>query len=93
MRTALIDSLGSLLVVSAITLPVGCVEVPTRPVDLQPAVAVFGQYAMSATKPAPTGVCSNCGTKVPPGGGWLGDGTVKVPCPECNPKSAKWAGK
>jgi hypothetical protein len=95
MRHAITDSLGAVAVMAAMTLPFGCVKVPATQADLQPLVAVAGQYAMlsqGAPKPAPSGVCSNCGAKVPPGGGWVGDGTIKVPCPECNPKSARWRG-
>lgn len=91
MRLAFVDALGAVAVMAAASLPIGCVNVPARPVDLQPLVAVAGQYAMQSQtdrKPAPSGVCSNCGTKVPPGGGFVGDGRVKVPCPECN-KDAK----
>jgi hypothetical protein len=96
MKYAILDSLGAVSVMLAMALPIGCVRVPATPTDLQPLVAVSGSYAMlsrSSPAPAPTGVCSNCGTKVPPGGGWVGDGTIKVPCPECNPKSASWVGK
>lgn len=62
-------------------------------VDLQPQVAVFGYYGVlsgsKAPQPAPQkGVCGTCGAKVPPGGGTLGDGRVKVPCPECNKQAA-----
>ena len=95
MKHAILDSLGAVAVMAAMTLPFGCVKVPATQADLQPLVAVAGQYAMqsqAAPKPAPSGVCPNCGTKVPPGGGWVGDGTIKVPCPECNPKSARWRG-
>jgi hypothetical protein len=90
MRAAILDSIGAMTVMAAATLPIGCVKVPAAN-DLQPLVAVAGQYAMQSQtdqSPAPTGVCSNCGTKVPPGGGFVGDGRVKVPCPECN-KDAK----
>jgi hypothetical protein len=95
MKHAILDSLGVVAVVAALTLPLGCVKLPAKQADLQPLVAVAGQYAMqsqSNPKPAPTGTCPNCGAKVPPGGGWVGDGTIKVPCPECNPKSARWRG-
>jgi hypothetical protein len=88
MRNARANSLYSVAVAAAV---IGCVRVPPAPTNLQPMVAVFGQYAMlsqSSPAPAPSGVCSNCGTKVPPGGGFVGDGRVKVPCPECN-KDAK----
>jgi hypothetical protein len=86
MRDAITDSLGAVAVMATLTLPFGCVQPAT---DLQPLVAVAGTYAMlSQTSPKPSGVCSNCGTKVPPGGGFVGDGRVKVPCPECN-KDAK----
>jgi hypothetical protein len=88
MRNARANSLYSVAVAAAV---IGCVRVPPAPTNLQPMVAVFGQYAMlsqSSPTPAPSGVCSNCGTKVPPGGGFVGDGRVKVPCPECN-KDAK----
>jgi hypothetical protein len=90
MRSARLSSLYSVAVAAAV---IGCVRVPPGPTDLQPLVAVAGQYAMQSqtdTKPAPAGICSNCGTKVPPGGGFVGDGRVKVPCPECN-KDAKAA--
>jgi hypothetical protein len=84
MRLAILDSFGAVAVTAALTLPLGCVRVP--PSDLQPLVAVAGQYAMLAQEspPAPAGACGTCGTKVPPGGGFVGDGRVKVPCPECN---------
>jgi hypothetical protein len=91
MKHAILDSLGAVAVMASLTLPFGCVRVPATQADLQPLVAVAGQYAMlsqASPKPAPSGVCSNCGTKVPPGGGFVGDGRVKVPCPECN-KDAK----
>jgi len=89
MRLAILDSLGAVAVMAALTLPFGCVQVPATRADLQPLIAVAGTYAMlSQAAPAPSGVCSNCGAKVPPGGGFVGDGRVKVPCPECN-KDAK----
>jgi len=94
MKYAILDSLGAVSVMLAMALPIGCV--PATPTELQPLIAVSGTYAMlsrGSPAPAPSGTCSNCGTKVPPGGGWVGDGTIKVPCPECNPKSASWAGK
>ena len=91
MRLAILDSFGAVAVTAAMTLPLGCVQPPATQGDLQPLVAVSGTYAMlSRSVPAPAGVCSNCGTKVPPGGGFVGDGRVKVPCPECN-KDAKAA--
>jgi hypothetical protein len=79
-------ALGSVMLMLA----VGCVRTPERPTDLQPLIAVTGQYTMMAraVPDAPKGVCSNCGTKVPPGGGYVGDGRVKVPCPECNKSAA-----
>lgn len=87
MRESVIESIGAVAMVAAATLPVACVHVE-RPVDLQPRVAAFGAYStMEPSEDVISGVCSTCGSKVPPGGGWLGDGTVKVPCPECN-KSA-----
>jgi hypothetical protein len=90
MHRALADTLGSVTMMLAVTLPIGCVRTPERPTDLQPLIAVAGQYTMMAraVPDAPKGVCSNCGTKVPPGGGYVGDGRVKVPCPECNKSAA-----
>jgi hypothetical protein len=91
MKRATVDSLGTMVVMFAGVVPLGCHDRAAPPADLQPLVAVTGQYAMTsrtAPKPAPTGTCSNCGAKVPPGGGFVGDGRVKVPCPECN-KDAK----
>jgi hypothetical protein len=90
MRLALVDTLGAVILLSAASLPVGCVQYPSRATDLQPLIAVAGQYTMMgrAVPDAPKGVCSNCGTKVPPGGGYVGDGRVKVPCPECNKSAA-----
>jgi hypothetical protein len=86
MKTAILDSLGAVTLFAAATLPLSCTSLPTT-TDLQPLVATAGQYSMLA-QPAPddepSGVCGTCGTPVPPGGGYLGDGTVKLPCPECN---------
>jgi hypothetical protein len=70
-------------------LAVGCALAPGVS-DLQPVVAVAGQYAIMSQRPTPapqppSGKCGTCGTPVPPGGGKLGDGRVEVPCPECNP--------
>ena len=93
MKYAILDSLGAVSVMLAMALPIGCVRVPAAPTDLQPLIAVSGLYATMSHTDQPTGTCSNCGTKVPPGGGWVGDGTIKVPCPECNPQSASWVGK
>lgn len=89
MTRALADCLGATIMTATI---IGC-ALPPPPGDLQPFVAVAGQYSLSgkAAPVAPTGVCSNCGTKVPPGGGFVGDGRVKVPCPECN-EDAKASG-
>jgi len=71
---------------------VGCVM--TLPADdasltadlaAETAKAVVQMRKTPGPAPAPASdKCSTCGTKNPPGGGWLGDGTVKVPCPECN---------
>lgn len=79
--------------VSVMFLAVGCAFSPSIE-NLQPFVAATGQYALMAAPdagpspaPKPAGKCGTCGTPVPPGGGTLGDGTVKVPCPECNLKS------
>lgn len=90
MRKAIADTLGSVAMMLAVTLPIGCVRTSDRPSDLQPLIAVAGQYALMGrhTPATPTGVCSNCGTKIPPGGGFVGDGRVKVPCPECNKQAA-----
>jgi hypothetical protein len=90
MRLALVDTLGAVILLSAASLPVGCVQYPSRATDLQPLIAVAGQYALTgrAVPDAPKGICSNCGAKVPPGGGFVGDGRVKVPCPECNKQAA-----
>lgn len=77
---------------------VGCVM--TLPADdstitaelaAETARAITQMRAAPTPTPTPTpdkGKCSTCGTDNPPGGGWLGDGTVKVPCPECNKKKA-----
>jgi len=79
------DSIGTAVVVAAAALPISCIPHPEVE-DLQPVIAVGGQYAMISAPPdvEPSGVCGTCGTPVPPGGGYLGDGTVKLPCPECN---------
>jgi DNA-directed RNA polymerase subunit RPC12/RpoP len=80
--------------VSVMFLAVGCALSPGVQ-NLQPVVAAAGQYALMAAPdagpspaPKPAGKCGTCGAPVPPGGGTLGDGTVKVPCPECNIKAA-----
>ena len=90
MKYAVIESIGAITLMAAATLPLSCVPAPTAARgDLQPLVAAAGQHSMMARTQAPvapTGVCSTCGAKNPPGGGFLGDGTVKTPCPECNAK-------
>jgi len=86
MSISFVDSIGVVVVLSAATLPLGCLPTPAVRGDLQPFVAVAGAYALAdRDEPVPpAGACSTCGAPVPPGGGTLGDGTVKVPCPECN---------
>lgn len=89
MRHAVIESLGAMTLMAAATLPLSCVpHPPAAKGDLQPLVAAAGQYSMMDKAPpapvVPAGVCSTCGTRNPPGGGFLGDGRVKTPCPECN---------
>ena len=90
MRYAILESIGAMSLMAAATLPLSCVPIPSPVGDLQPLVAAAGQYSLMAAPPppapAPTGVCGTCGAKNPPGGGFLGDGTVKTPCPECNAK-------
>jgi len=76
------DVIGISAMVLASTLPLSCLPAE-RPENLQPFVAAAGSYSLAAP-PESSGVCSTCGSKVPPGGGRLGDGTVSVPCPECN---------
>jgi len=76
---------------------VGCVM--TLPADdasltaemaAETARALVKMRATPSPEPTPASdKCSTCGAKNPPGGGWLGDGTVKVPCPECNKQKAK----
>jgi hypothetical protein len=75
---------------------VGCVmTLPADDSTLTAEIASATARAMVQMRatPAPTpkpdsGKCSTCWAANPPGGGWLGDGTVKVPCPECNKKKA-----
>jgi len=75
---------------------VGCVmTLPADDSTLTAELASETARAMVQMRATPTptpepdkGKCTTCGTPNPPGGGWLGDGTVKVPCPECNKKKA-----
>ncbi len=61
----------------------------TADIAAETARAVVQMRAKPEPAPKPdSGKCSTCGTANPPGGGWLGDGTVRVPCPECNKKKA-----
>lgn len=89
-RDVVMETVAVSVLVAAATLPVTCVSLPSIEADLQPIVAVGGTYAMlSPPDETPdSGKCSTCDSPVPPGGGWLGDGTVRVPCPECNAKAA-----
>lgn len=73
---------------------VGCVislpaddSAMTAELAAETARAVVQMRAKPAPLPTPDkGICTTCKSPNPPGGGWLGDGTVKVPCPECNKK-------
>ena len=54
--------------------------------DLRPLVAAAGAYGLveagNGPQPNPSpkpGVCETCG-----GSGWLGDGTIRTPCPSCS---------
>ena len=89
-RDAVMESIAVSVLVAAATLPVTCVSLPKVEPNLQPIVAVGGTYAMmeAPDEEPEESKCSTCGVPVPPGGGWLGDGTVKVPCPECNESSS-----
>lgn len=85
MKHAVIESIGAVTLLAAAALPLSCVPHPTHAgADLQPLVAVTGQYSMLTQQEKPSGVCGTCGAKNPPGGGFLGDGVIKTPCPECN---------
>jgi len=87
MRDSFLESIGASVLVAATMLPVSCLPHPAVEENLQPFVAATGSYSMMEPTPEPTppaGKCSTCGAPVPPGGGRLGDGTVSVPCPECN---------
>lgn len=63
----------------------GCGGPPSRPENLQPYVAAFGQHgvleAVAGPTPAPTpsGKCTNCNGK-----GSVSDGRVSVKCPVCD---------
>lgn len=71
----------------------GCVQNVDTVGDLQPLLAVGGAYGVvqvkNAPKPAPAPkpepvvprVCESCR-----GLGYLGDGRVKIPCPQCSPQ-------
>lgn len=80
MKIAIVESLGVATVLVAAAMPLSCI--PQGHADLQPLVATSGQYALMtpAEKPQPA-KCASCGGKR-----WLGDGTVRTPCPECNPE-------
>lgn len=68
------------LALLALVAAVGCSTAPVP--SQQPAVAVFGRYAlMGAGSPTPA-VCEVCGGK-----GTVGDGRVSVPCPACQPQT------
>ena len=49
------------------------------PADYRPyAAAVMGRYREAQPVPQPDATCTNCN-----GNGYVGDGTVRVDCPEC----------
>lgn len=90
MRRVIVDAVLLFVVSLAIASVAGCVRDEVRE-NLQPMIAVYGHYGLLSGTKAPqplAGICGTCGTKVPPGGGTLGDGVVKTPCPECNTKPA-----
>jgi len=67
----------TLPLICAAFLVAGCVGQLRR--DLQPIVAVAGQYSMmQKPEPPPSGQCDNCR-----GAGKIGDGRVFVVCPVC----------
>lgn len=73
---SIIDSIGLFLVTMTL---VGCL--PPTQADLRPLVSACGAYSVMEVpdEPAPTpGVCKTCG-----GRGVLGDGVIKIPCPDC----------
>lgn len=87
---ALADSFGVAMVVLMAALPLGCGIKPVKiPVDLQPLIAVTGNYAVlvsgrnpspaPAPAPKPNGCLAGCrcnGTGIEP----TGDGLSRVPC-------------
>jgi len=83
MKWAVVESLGVAVFFAAVGLPFGCVPTPAT-ADLQPVVAVGGQYGILAAPKPPSAQCENCG-----GRGVVGDGVVEVPCPVCRPAAAK----
>jgi len=87
---ALADSLGVMILATATALPLGCVPIPTAvKADLQPFIAVTGNYELMVSGPRPTpapapgpgpdGCQSGCrcnGTGREP----TGDGLATTPC-------------
>lgn len=73
------DAVGLITLSLAI---VGCIPLAQMRSDLRPLVAACGAYALAAPEtPKPPAVCRTCGGKKV-----LGDGTIKIPCPDCTPK-------
>lgn len=76
------DSLGVCLLAAAIAAVAGCVEREVTE-NLQPLIAVAGNYGVldadAGPTPAPSNVCASClGRKV------VGDGRVMVKCAACD---------
>jgi hypothetical protein len=81
---AIVDSIGSTIMLAALVAPMSCVQVTQRQ-DLQPMIAAAGAYALMSAEAGPTPAptpgdkCSNCN-----GVGRVSDGRVSVECPVCD---------
>jgi hypothetical protein len=81
---AIVDSIGSTIMLAALVAPMSCVQVTQRQ-DLQPMIAAAGAYALMSADAGPTPApqpgdkCANCN-----GVGRVSDGRVSVECPVCD---------